>query len=255
MNSIKDIKMKLDLMDISEKKEYIDTLFSDNRAGVQKLIKKTIKQIDDYSNELKRIDKLKKYELELKERGYRYICGIDEVGRGPLAGPVVACAIILDLEKELLYVNDSKKLSEKKREEVFKDIEKNMVDIGFGIVDNKVIDEINILNATKLAMKQAISKLKNVDFLLIDAVKLDDIGIESNSLIKGDEKSISIAAASIMAKVTRDKMMEDFHKKYPYYDFLNNKGYGTKNHIDGIKKYGITDIHRRSFINFESQSK
>ncbi len=197
--------------------------------------------------EIKRIEALKQYEKEYEHLGY--VCGIDEVGRGPFAGPVVACAVILPKDCSILYINDSKKLSEKKREELYDIITKEAVSFGIGIRDNKRIDEINILEATYEAMREAISNLKvKPDVLLNDAVTIPGVDIKQVPIIKGDAKSISIGAASIVAKVTRDRMMCEFDKMYPGYDLAKNKGYGTAAHIEGLKKYGPCEIHRFSFI-------
>lgn len=191
------------------------------------------------------------YEMSNYEREYSYfdyICGIDEAGRGPLAGPVVAAAVILDKDKEILFLNDSKKLSEKKRNELFDEINDKAFAVGVGIVDEKEIDEINILQATYKAMRLAISNLNiKPQILLNDAVIIPEVDIKQVDIIKGDAKSISIAAASIIAKVTRDRIMCGYHEIYPEYDFLKHKGYGTKKHIDAIKEYGICDIHRKTF--------
>ena len=187
------------------------------------------------------------YEKDLYGKGINFIAGIDEVGRGPLVGPVVAAAVILPEGFYNKDINDSKKLSEKKRNELYEVIKNNAISIGIGIVSNKRIDEINIYEATKEAMKLAIDNLSvKPEYLLIDAMKLD-VDIPSISIIKGDAKSESIAAASIIAKVTRDMMMYELDKKYPIYDFANNKGYGTKKHIEAIEKYGIISEHRKSF--------
>lgn len=197
--------------------------------------------------ELKRIEALKQYEKEYEHLGY--VCGIDEVGRGPFAGPVVACAVILPKDCNILYINDSKKLSEKRREELYDIIIKEAVAYGIGIKDNRRIDEINILQATYEAMREAINNLSvKPDVLLNDAVTIPGIDIKQVPIIKGDAKSISIGAASIVAKVTRDRMMAEFDEKYPGYEFAKNKGYGTAAHIEGLKKYGPCEIHRRSFI-------
>ena len=197
--------------------------------------------------ELKRIEALKQYEKEYEHLGY--VCGIDEVGRGPFAGPVVACAVILPKDYNILYINDSKKLSEKRREELYDIIIKEAVAYGIGIKDNNRIDEINILQATYEAMREAISNLSvKPDVLLNDAVTIPGVDIKQVPIIKGDAKSISIGAASIVAKVTRDRMMAEFDEKYPGYEFAKNKGYGTAAHIEGLKKYGPCEIHRRSFI-------
>lgn len=187
------------------------------------------------------------YENELYDKGINLIAGVDEVGRGPLIGSVVCACVILPKGYYNKDINDSKKLSEKKREELYQIIMENALSVGIGMVDEKEIDEINILNATKKAMKMAIenSKIKP-EHVLIDAVKLD-IDIPSTSIIKGDAKSISIAAASIIAKVTRDKMMDELDKKHPEYHLKDNKGYGTKKHIEAIYKYGLLKEHRRTF--------
>ena len=187
------------------------------------------------------------YENELYDKGYKLICGIDEVGRGPLLGPVVTSAVILPVGYYNPEIKDSKKLSEKKREKLFDIITKDAISIGIGIVDEKKIDEINIYEATKVAMKMAIDNLSiKPDYVLIDAMKLD-IDIPSNSIIKGDAKSESIAAASIIAKVTRDRMIDEIDKEYPIYDLKNNKGYGTKKHLEALKEYGPCKYHRYSY--------
>lgn len=190
---------------------------------------------------------LYKYEKELYKSGCKYIGGVDEVGRGPLIGSVVAACVILPFDFALEGLTDSKKLSEKKRDEFYKIIWDKATSIGIGMVDEKVIDEVNIYEATKIAMKKAISDTNiKPDHVLIDAMPLD-IDVPTTSIIKGDAKSISIAAASVIAKVTRDKMMYELDKIYPMYGLASNKGYGTKKHIEAIKKYGITKYHRLSF--------
>ena len=189
-----------------------------------------------------------KIEDSLYSEGYEYICGIDEAGRGPLCGPVVAAAVILPKDKYIEGVNDSKKLSPKKREKLYDDIKKEAISVGIGIVDVDIIEEINILNATKLAMIKAVKDLKiKPDYLLIDGNQLIDIDIEKQTVVSGDAKSESIAAASIIAKVTRDRIMRQWDEVYPQYGFAKHKGYGTKMHIEAIKKYGLTPIHRKSF--------
>ena len=188
-------------------------------------------------------------EFEEKYKVYTYIAGVDEVGRGPLAGPVVAACVILDKNKQILYLNDSKKLSEKKREALYKEICESAVAYGIGIVSPARIDEINILNATYEAMRAAISNLKlKPDILLNDAVHIPKVDIKQVSIIKGDAKSVSIAAASIVAKVSRDRLMVEYDSLYPEYKFAKNKGYGTKEHIAAIKEHGLCPIHRRSFV-------
>lgn len=190
---------------------------------------------------------MKEYENELYNKGIKYIAGVDEVGRGPLVGPVVTAAVILPVDFYDERINDSKKVTEKKREMLYDVIMENAVSVGVGMSSSEVIDEINILESTKKAMKEALNNLSvKPEHVLIDAVKLD-IDIPSTSIIKGDAKSQSIAAASIIAKVTRDRMMYELDKEHPEYDFAHNKGYGTKKHIEAIRKYGILKEHRKSF--------
>ena len=199
--------------------------------------------------EMERLQQMAVFEHELQNAGFHAIAGIDEVGRGPLAGPVVSAAVILPEDYYPIGINDSKKVSEKKREALFEDILKHATAYGFGIIDKDEIDRINILNATKASMKMAVTALKTApDYLLIDAVKLEDISIPQKNIVKGDSLSISIAAASIIAKVTRDRMMCDYDSRYPEYGFAKHKGYGTKQHIDAIKKYGISPIHRLTYV-------
>lgn len=187
------------------------------------------------------------FERELLNKGITLIAGIDEVGRGPLVGPVVACSVILPVNYKLEGLTDSKKLSVKKREKFYDILVKDAISYGIGVIDNNKIDEVNIYEATKLAMLSAIKNMKvKPEYLLIDAMKLNT-DIPSNSIIKGDSKSLSIAAASVIAKVERDRMMLELDKKYPYYDFKNNKGYPTKKHIEAIKKHGITSLHRKTY--------
>ena len=193
------------------------------------------------------MEDLYKYEKELYQKGITLIGGIDEVGRGPLIGPVVAACVILPKDFKLEGLTDSKKLSEKKRIAFDKIIREKAISIGIGEVDEKIIDEVNIYQATKLAMKKAVDNMDiKPEYLLIDAMPLD-IGIESNSIIKGDSKSISIAAASVIAKVYRDNLLDDMDKLYPMFDLKNNKGYPTKKHLDAIEKYGICKYHRLSY--------
>lgn len=205
------------------------------------------RQAEKLEKELARLETMKEFE---REYDYcQYICGIDEVGRGPLAGPVVAGAVILPKDATILYLNDSKKLSEKKREALYEEIMDKAVATGLGMVGPERIDEINILQATYEAMRQAIGNLKlRPDLLLNDAVTIPEVDIPQVPIIKGDAKSISIAAASIIAKVTRDRLMVEYDKLMPGYDFASNKGYGTKAHMEALKKLGPTPIHRRSFI-------
>ncbi|TZE83365.1 ribonuclease HII [Calorimonas adulescens] len=198
--------------------------------------------------EYERLTKLKAYEKKLVENGIRYIGGIDEVGRGPLAGPVVACCIIMPYESYIEGVNDSKKLTARKRETLFELILNECISYGIGIVDEKVIDSVNILNATRFSMKKAVQNLKVCpEHLLIDAERLDSLDIPQTSIIKGDCLSYNIACASIVAKVIRDRIMTGYSNIYKHYGFEKNKGYGTREHIEAIKYYGLCDIHRLSF--------
>lgn len=195
-----------------------------------------------------KIDKLK-FEKEYSNKGYKYICGCDEAGRGPLAGPVVVASVIMPLDDIITDIDDSKKLSEKKREELYDVIISKAIAFRVSIISEKVIDEINILNATKNGMEDAINNLSvKPDFALVDAVKGLKLNCEYLPIIKGDYLSYSIGSASIIAKVTRDRLMKDLAKKYPNYEFDKHKGYGTKQHIELLKKYGKCEIHRESFI-------
>lgn len=208
---------------------------------------KELKKQEKLQKEISRCEELKKYEKEYESFGY--ICGIDEVGRGPLAGPVVAGAVILPKDCDILYINDSKKLSKKKREELYDIIMEKAVAVGIGYASHIRIDEINILQATYEAMREAISKLSvKPDILLNDAVTIPGVDIKQVPIIKGDAKSISIGAASIIAKVTRDRLMVEYDSKYPGYGFASNKGYGSAAHIAALKEIGPCDIHRHSFI-------
>lgn len=207
----------------------------------------TEKQLAKLEEEKRRMYEMFSYERNYSE--YEYICGIDEVGRGPFAGPVVACAVILPKNCDILYINDSKKLSEKKREQLYGEIKEKALSIGIGTVDEKIIDEINILQATYKAMRLAINNLSvTPDILLNDAVTIPNVSIKQVPIIKGDAKSASIAAASIVAKVTRDRMMDEYELEYPGYEFGKNKGYGTKAHRDALKMLGPCEIHRKTFI-------
>ena len=206
---------------------------------------------------IKRTEELRRPEIELMDKGYSLIAGVDEVGRGPLAGPVVAAACIFDRDVDIVGIDDSKKLSEKKREQFFDEIKDKALAYGVGEASCEVIDEINILEATKLAMKRAIDEADKmleskgrdrIQIVIFDAVKINDLEKEQMSVIKGDQTYFSVAAASILAKVTRDNLMKEYDKVYPEYGFASNKGYGTKAHYEGIKKAGITEIHRKSFL-------
>ena len=200
--------------------------------------------------EEQRLKKLKEYEIELYKSGLQYICGIDEAGRGPLAGPVVVGCVIMPKESFIEGVNDSKKISEKKREKLYEEITKQAISWSVGIVDQKEIDELNILQATKKAVTIAINSLKvKPDRILVDALEhINTLGIPYTSIIKGDEKAYSISAASIIAKVTRDRIMYEWDKIYPQYGFASHKGYGTAKHIQAIKENGICMLHRKSFL-------
>lgn len=247
VEKIGEIKEKLAALGDGELASFIRQYSSDERSGVIKLVDTARKRCDRYEKELQRTEVLKKYEKEYDK--YSYICGIDEVGRGPLAGPVVAGAVILPKDCDILYINDSKKLSAAKREELYDIIMEKAVAVGIGMVGPDRIDEINILQATYEAMRQAIGKLDPQPTLLLnDAVTIPQVTIPQVPIIKGDAKSISIGAASIVAKVTRDRLMETYADIYPEYGFAGNKGYGSAEHIAALKQYGPTPIHRRSFI-------
>ena len=247
MKSTTEIKKILQAASIEELPELVKEYSADERAGVRKLAEGAAKRLAALEQEKKRIETLRVYEEQYRD--YDYICGIDEVGRGPLAGPVVAGAVILPKGCRILYINDSKQLSEKKREELYEIIMEQAVSCGVGYAAPERIDEINILQATYEAMREAIGKLTcRPDILLNDAVTIPRVSIPQVPIVKGDAKSISIGAASIIAKVTRDRLMQDYDKIFPGYDFAQNKGYGSTGHIEALRKYGPTPIHRRSFI-------
>ncbi|MCD8232565.1 MAG: ribonuclease HII [Clostridiales bacterium] len=244
---IGEIKSEFQLMSDRDLSSFIQAYEEDPRAGVQSLVAQAKKRIEKLEAEILRIENLKIFERKYAD--YEYICGIDEVGRGPLAGPVVAAAVILPKDCQILYINDSKKLSAKKREELYDVIMEEAVAVGIGMRSPQRIDEINILQATYEAMREAIGKLHPQPTLLLnDAVTIPEVSIRQVPIIKGDAKSISIGAASIIAKVTRDRLMVEYDKIMPEYDFASNKGYGSAAHIEALKKYGPTPIHRRSFI-------
>ncbi len=246
--SISKIKEIIDETDIENYGALIDDLMMDERKGVLNLAKSLLRKKEKYDTERERLKNIKRYENTLHEEGIEYIAGIDEVGRGPLCGPVVSAAVIMKKDSNLLYVNDSKKLSKQKREELSKEIQKDAIAVGIGVVDNNVIDEINILEAAKLSMIKAVNNLKiKPDMLLIDALSLD-LDIPQKDIIKGDENVYSIAAASIVAKVYRDKMMEEYDRLYPNYNLKSNKGYGTYEHCQAIREYGPSPIHRKTFL-------
>lgn len=246
MATIKEVKEQLDIL-----RDLDDPIWAsfeeDSRTGVQAAIRQRRKAILAELAEEERLETLLNYEKSLYARGIELIAGVDEVGRGPLAGPVVAAAVILPKLCKIKGLNDSKKIPKSKHEAIYNQVMKEAVAVGIGIKDNHVIDDVNIYEATKLAMIEAIKKLNpQPEHLLIDALNLD-LPIEQTSIIKGDANSLSIAAASIVAKVTRDKMMADYEQEFPGYAFAKNAGYGTKEHLSGIDKFGVTPIHRRNF--------
>ncbi|MDE6876098.1 MAG: ribonuclease HII [Lachnospiraceae bacterium] len=227
--------------------DYLKAFEQDVRPGAKRLVGKYRGMLEKLETERKRIFKMKEYERRYAD--YDYIAGIDEVGRGPLAGPVVTCAVILPKDCDILYINDSKQLTEKKREELYEQITAQAISYGIGVASPSRIDEINILQANYEAMREAIGKLSVIpDILLNDAVTIPDVRIPQVPIIKGDTKSISIAAASILAKVSRDRMMVEYDKVYPGYGFAANKGYGSEEHIKALKELGPSPIHRRSFL-------
>ena len=249
VKSIKEIGDEVKKMSLENQLDFAKKHEDDSRKGIQKLVAAIKKRQKDWQKEQERLFAMTQFENQVKEKGYRYIAGIDEVGRGPLAGPVVACAVIL--KDWMIYdgINDSKKVSLKNRLRLYDLINSTALEVAYGKASPQEIDQLNILNATKLAMKRAVENLKTKpDYLLIDAVKLEDLLIPQSNIIKGDEKSVTIAAASIMAKVTRDQEMIHGDQLYPGYDFMNNKGYGTPSHYDGLKTLGPCPIHRKSFI-------
>ena len=243
MPTIKEIKERLATIDDLDHPLF-EELILDGRAGVQAAISKRKRELQKQVDEDLRLEKMLAYEKELYTQGIQLIAGVDEVGRGPLAGPVVAAAVILPKACKIPGLNDSKKIPKSKHKEIYEAVLQNAIAIGIGVKDNHVIDQVNIYEATKLAMMEAIGQLDpQPQHLLIDAMKLD-LPISQTSIIKGD---LSIAAASIVAKVTRDQMMEEFDREYPGYDFAQNAGYGTSNHLAGLDQLGVTPIHRRSF--------
>lgn len=245
--SIGEIKAEFEKADNEALSELFSVYGSDSRAGVAALIKKYQKQLEKLEAERARLEVMRTYERKYEHVGY--VCGIDEAGRGPLAGPVVAGAVILPRDCEILYLNDSKQLSEKRREELYDEIQEKAIAVGVGIVGPRRIDEINILQATYEAMCEAIGQLSVMpQILLNDAVTIPQVTIPQVPIIKGDAKSLSIAAASVIAKVTRDRMMKEYDDLMPEYGFAGHKGYGSAAHIAAIKKYGPSPIHRATFI-------
>lgn len=249
MATIKEIKEQLQTIKTLE-----DPLWSqyeeDCRAGVQKAIVQRQKAIVAHLAEEARLESMLTYERALYNQGFQYIAGIDEVGRGPLAGPVVAACVILPIGEKIQGLNDSKKIPKSKHETLYQEVLTRALAVGVGIIDSQTIDQVNIYEATKLAMKKAVADLSkgNIqpDYLLIDAMQLD-LPIPQESIIKGDANSLSIAAASIVAKVTRDHLMADYDVVFPGYGFAQNAGYGTKSHLEGLAVHGVTPIHRKTF--------
>ncbi len=248
MAGISDIRRELSEMSSSEWPVFIERYVTDQRAGVQKLVEKCRKQMEKAAGEDARLEQMLVYEKKYY-KDYDYICGIDEAGRGPLAGPVVAGAVILPKGLKIPYLNDSKQLSAKRREELFDIIMDKALAVGVGTVSPERIDEINILQATYEAMRQAVTELKvKPQILLNDAVLIPGLDLPQEKIIKGDARSLSIAAASVIAKVTRDRMMVAYDEIFPEYGFAKHKGYGAKAHIEKIQSIGPCPIHRRSFI-------
>lgn len=244
ISTIRDILKKTDDDKIEA---FLERYGNDQRSGVVSLCSQALKRMAAYEKELSRINEMMFYEREYSS--YGAICGIDEVGRGPLAGPVVAGAVILPKDCQILYLNDSKKLTAKMRDRLYNEIMEKAVATGIGFATERRIDEINILNATYEAMRMAIEKCgKKPDILLNDAVTIPGVFVKQIPIVKGDAKSVSIAAASIIAKVTRDRYMEEMDKDYPGYGFASNKGYGSGEHIAALKRLGPCKIHRKSFI-------
>ena len=246
MPTIKEIKERLATIDRLDHPLF-EELIADGRAGVQAAISKRKRELQKQVEEDLRLEKMLAYEKELYAQGIQLIAGVDEVGRGPLAGPVVAAAVILPENCKIPGLNDSKKIPKSKHQAIYQAVLDQALSVGIGVKDNQVIDQVNIYEATKLAMLEAIQELdQQPQHLLIDAMKLD-LPISQTSIIKGDANSLSIAAASVVAKVTRDQMMAAYDQEYPGYDFGQNAGYGTTKHLEGLEKYGVTPIHRRSF--------
>lgn len=246
ISEIKNIYSKTEIKDLPD---FIESLKNDDRKGVLNIINSANKKYNAYLQELERLKNISYYENQCRQNGYKLIAGIDEVGRGPLAGPVVTASVILRENDLIEGINDSKKLSAAKRESLYDIILNRAVAYAFGVVSSEEIDSINILQATYKAMRQALSSLSiKPDFVLADAVTIPGIDIKQQGIIKGDAKSISIGAASIIAKVYRDRMMDEYAKIYPEYGFEQNKGYGSQSHIEAIKKFGPCPIHRKTFI-------
>ena len=253
MPTIKEVKERLATIDRLDHPLFEELIY-DARAGVQSAINKRKRELQKQVDEDLRLEKMLTYEKELYAQGIQLIAGVDEVGRGPLAGPVVAAAVILPKNCKIPGLNDSKKIPKSKHQAIYQAVLDQAISVGIGVKDNHVIDQVNIYEATKLAMLEAIHELDpQPQHLLIDAMKLD-LPISQTSIIKGDANSLSIAAASIVAKVTRDQMMAAYDQEYPGYDFAQNAGYGTTKHLEGLKKQGVSPIHRRSFEPIKSMT-
>ena len=253
MPTIKEVKERLATIDRLDHPLFEELIY-DARAGVQSAINKRKRELQKQVDEDLRLEKMLTYEKELYAQGIQLIAGVDEVGRGPLAGPVVAAAVILPKNCKIPGLNDSKKIPKSKHQAIYQAVLDQAISVGIGVKDNHVIDQVNIYEATKLAMLEAIHELEpQPQHLLIDAMKLD-LPISQTSIIKGDANSLSIAAASIVAKVTRDQMMAAYDQEYPGYDFAQNAGYGTTKHLEGLEKQGVSPIHRRSFEPIKSMA-
>ena len=253
MPTIKEVKDRLATIDRLDHPLFEELIY-DARAGVQSAINKRKRELQKQVDEDLRLEKMLTYEKELYAQGIQLIAGVDEVGRGPLAGPVVAAAVILPNNCKIPGLNDSKKIPKSKHQAIYQAVLDQAISVGIGVKDNHVIDQVNIYEATKLAMLEAIHELDpQPQHLLIDAMKLD-LPISQTSIIKGDANSLSIAAASIVAKVTRDQMMATYDQEYPGYDFAQNAGYGTTKHLEGLEKQGVSPIHRRSFEPIKSMT-
>ncbi len=247
--SITQIKQQLARTQGNAREELLQLYQADERAGVQSLIAQYRRMEEKERKELLRLEKMKEFEKKYQAMNYSCICGIDEAGRGPLAGPVAAGAVILPPDCQILHLNDSKKLSPGRRQMLYEEIIEKAVAYGVGMVPPERIDEINILQATYEAMRLAVEKLDVApDMLLVDAITVPSLNIKQVGIVKGDAKSVSIAAASILAKVTRDQIMLEYDMEYPEYGFANHSGYGTAAHIAALKKYGPCPIHRKTFI-------
>ena len=253
MPTIKEVKERLATINRLDHPLFEELIY-DARAGVQSAINKRKRELQKQVDEYLRLEKMLTYEKELYAQGIQLIAGVDEVGRGPLAGPVVAAAVILPKNCKIPGLNDSKKIPKSKHQAIYQAVLDQAISVGIGVKDNHVIDQVNIYEATKLAMLEAIHELDpQPQHLLIDAMKLD-LPISQASIIKGDANSLSIAAASIVAKVTRDQMMAAYDQEYPGYDFAQNAGYGTTKHLERLEKQGVSPIHRRSFEPIKSMT-